>query len=521
MQFCNVKLMASESHYNPHKISKNTIVLSLRTIVTICISLATSRIVLDALGENDYGIYNVVGGILILLGFLNQALSSSTQRFLNFAMGQNDKNKLNEIFSLSLQSHIGLSLLVIILAETIGLWFLNTKLNIPHDKYFEANWVYQCTIISSVIMLLQTPYTATLIANEKLDIYGLISILETIIKLILVLTLYLFLADRLLIYGLILLLIVSINALTIKIYTTKKFKEAVFKFTHNLKPLKEIFNFTGWNLFAMSCATGSLQAQNFLLNIFIGPIANASQGIATIVNGATYQFTGNLQIAFDPQLVKTYASGDLEKFNKLVFSSTKFTYYILFLITCPIIFEMNFILNIWLIKPPLYATSFCQIILINSLIMRISNSITVGATATGKIKLFQIVTGLVFLMILPFSYLVLKKGYPPQSIYFVSICMSIFLLIFRTLILKKIIKLDLSSFIKDVLIKCFLISAPGILLGYFITYNFESSWPRFIISEILIFSITLISILCLGLISTERLFILSKINSLLKNKHEN
>lgn len=454
-------------HSNCKKnIAKNTLLLYIRMLFIMSISLYTSRVILKVLGIEDYGIYNVVGGVVIMFSFLSSAMSSSTQRYITFELGKKNFQQLQKVFNTCLYIHIFISVLIFILAETIGLWFLQYKMSIPLERQEAAVWVYQCTIISTLFLIINVPYNATIIAHEKMSAFAYISIFEVTIKLITVYLLYLGSFDKLKLYALLMLSIQLIINLTYSVYCRKKFQETkiqkIKKLDLNL--FKELLNFTGWNLWGNCAGIAFTQGINILLNIFFGPITNAARGIAVQVQSAVNQFSYNFQTALNPQITKSYAAEDYNYMHNLIFKSSKFTFFLLLLLTLPIFFKTEIILKLWLETIPNHTIQFLRLILCVTIIDAVANPLMTSATATGKIKKYQTIVGCTLLSILPISYITLKLGGNPESVFIVHLTISIIAFIIRLSIVSQLIQLNIHTYIKKVIYRSLLVTIISLII---------------------------------------------------------
>ena len=371
---------------NNKRIAKNTIFLFVRMFLTMGVTLYTSRVVLNTLGVEDYGVYNIVGGIVTLFGFFNGAMTSATQRFLAFDIGKNDLQQLKKTFNATLNIHICISILVLILAETIGLWFINNKLNLPLDRMVSVNWVYQFSVFTFLLGIIQVPYDALIVAREKMDIYAYMSIIEVFLKLGIVYVLIVFAFDKLILYAGLLFLASFIVRMGHQQYCRWRYKESEYQFYFDKAFYKVLLAYSGWNLFGNIAGVARGQGTNILLNLFFGTVLNAAYGISMQVQGTVQTFVTNFQMAVNPQIIKSYAAGNNEQCLKLIFQSAKFSYFLMFLITFPIICNVDYILELWLKNPPKYTAVFVSLCLINLLIECISGPLMIGAQATGSIK---------------------------------------------------------------------------------------------------------------------------------------
>ena len=349
---------------NNKRIAKNTILLYIRMFFIMAVTLYTSRVVLNTLGVVDFGIYNVVGGVVAMMGILNGAMAVSTQRYLTFELGRGDMVRLKQVFSVCFTIFFLLSVIVVILAETVGLWFLHNKMVIPAERMTAANWVYQYSILACILSLVVNPFNAIIIAHERMNVYAYVSILEVSLKLAVVYLLLVIPADRLSTYGLLILISQAIVALTYIVYCWRHFKETHYRFYWERPLFLELVSYSGWNLFGSVSGLVKGQGLNILLNMFFNPAVNAARGIAYQINSAITQFFTNFYTAVRPQITKYYAQGDMEDMLKLVFRSSKFSFYLIMLISMPIVIEAPYIVNLWLGQLPEYVVPFTRLIIV-------------------------------------------------------------------------------------------------------------------------------------------------------------
>ena len=444
--------MSSQSNNNK-QIAKNTLLLYFRMFFIMAVTLYTSRVVLKTLGVEDFGIYNVVGGIVAMMGILNGAMSVSTQRYLTFELGKGDMVRLKQVFSTCFLIYLLLSGIFLVLAETIGLWFLNNKLVIPEERMVAANWVYQFSIISCINTLMANPYNAVLIAREKMNIYAYISIVEVILKLVIVYLLLIIPFDRLVVYGGLFLCMSIIVTMIYRIYCIRHYEESRFQFYWDKPLFMQLMSYSGWNLFGSLSGLVKGQGLNILLNMFFSPAVNASRGIAYQINNAITQFFTNFYTAVRPQITKYYAQNDLENMFKLVFRSSKFSFYLIFLLSLPIIIEAPYIIQLWLGQLPDYVVPFTRMIVLISAIDSMASPLMTTCHATGKIKLYQSVVGTLIICNVPISYCLLKfLDCSPNAVFAVSLFLSTIALFLRIWIVKHLISsFPVWGYIKDVL----------------------------------------------------------------------
>lgn len=447
------------------RIAKNTLMLYFRQILIMVVSLYTVRVVLNTLGAEDYGIYNVVAGVVVLFSFVNNAMATATQRFLNFNLGKNDTEKTQQTYSASLLIHIGIALIFVILAETVGLWFVNTKLNIPLERHSAAMWCYQFSIITTVFNILRVPYNAVIIAYEKMSFFAWVSIVETVLKLLVVYLLIISPLDKLVAYVILLTLVSIIILFCYKIYCNKKFEIAHYKRITDYSLVKEILGFSGWSLFGATANVANNQGTNIVLNMFTNVTVNAAMGIANQVNSAVYSFVSNFQTAFKPQLVKSYAAEKKEEFNSLIIRSAKFSFYLLWIIVLPLTLNLDFVLQIWLKNVPDFSIGFIKLILIYSLFESINGPLFLAVQATGKIKKYQIIVSCLIFSNLPFSIIAFSLGANPYCVLIIRIILECFITIFRLLYLNKTQKFSIGSYLKNVMIPVLVV----MIVSFFIT----------------------------------------------------
>ena len=481
----------------------------------MAVTLYTSRVILEILGVEDFGIYNVVGGIVAMFGFLNSAMSSSTQRFISYELGKNDFKQLNKVFNSSILIHVSIALIIFILAETIGLWFLYNKMTIPPNRIDAALWVYQGAIASTIVLIMSVPYNSTIIAHEKMSAFAYISILEVVLKLLIVFLLLIGNLDKLKLYAILMFSIQLIIRIIYGNYCKRNFPETKFCLNKDWKLFKEMTGFAGWNLLGNCSAIACTQGINILLNMFFGPTINAARGIAVQVQNAVTQFSLNFQTAVNPQIIKSYATKDYEYMHKLIFKSSKFTFFMIAFISLPILLETDTILAIWLKNVPDYTIIFLRLILCITIVDAIANPLMVSAAATGKVKLYQSVIGGILLTILPISYITLKSGGKPESVFIIHLAVCIIAFVARLFILKSMIRLNVKQYFNQVIIKCLIILIISLFISIGIKSIMENSFYSFIIVCLCCALSVSISTYFLGLDKSEKEFIIKRITSII------
>lgn len=474
------------------------------------VQLFTVRLVLETLGSEDYGINNVVGGIVSMFSFLSGTMAVSSQRFFSYEIGVGNKLKLHRLFSMTIVIYFFIAIVVLLFAETFGLWFLNNKMILPKGRLFAANWVYQFSLLGFFLSMFQAPYDSIIIAREKMSVYAFVSILQAFLNLFIVYLLVISPYDKLISYSLMGCVVTIFITSLYKVYCIRNFEESHFSWYWNKSMFIELASYSGWNMFGSLAAISMNQGINILLNLFFGPVINAARGIAYQINTTINGFVQNFMMATRPQIVKYYAQGDIEAMLKLVFQSSKFSFYLLFIITLPMLFLMPELLKIWLKQVPEYTVLFSRIILITSLIDCISYSVMAAFQATGKIKLYQMLIGSMIIMNIPISYFFLENGYQPQTALYVVLCNVILCLGIRIILLKKLIpELSIILFVEKVLFPILLVSFSAFTILYLISDQFiffSSDYRRILIMSFASLVINITLIILIGINNEERTY---------------
>ena len=499
------------------RIAKNTLILYIQMFITMAVSLYTSRVILDALGVQDFGIYNLVGGFVAMFGVVRAGLVSATQRFMAYDLGVGDQHELKRTFSTCVFIYAFLALVAVVLAESIGPWFINNKLQIPRERLDAAYWVFQLSVVSLVVSLLSFPYNALIIAHEKMKAFAFISVYEAFMRLFISLYIYVAISDKLIVYAaLICLLQISIPLLYYS-YCKKCFVESKLIYLFDKQRIKDIYSFTGWSMLGGLANMSITQGLNFVLGLFFNPAVNAARGIAVQVQGAITQFASNFQMAIDPQIIKSYASGDIKYLSTLVFSSSRLSFFLLYIISLPIMLEADYILGIWLIEVPDYTTIFLRLVILVTILDAITNPAVKAIQATGNIKRYQLSVNTVIIATLPVSYFALKLGLPPYSVFIVMVVFDFIAFIIRFHMMNLLIGISfsdiLNKIIRPIVLVVALSCAPPILLHSFMNESFLRLILVFSLSTVLIIAA---SYFC-GTQPIEREYLLSKIKSI-KNK---
>ena len=497
---------------NNKRIAKNTLLLYFRMLFMMAVSLYTSRVILNTLGVVDFGINSVVGGVITMLGFLTGSLGAASSRYITFDLGKGDMSLMKRTFGNIKSIHYILAGVVFLVGETLGLWFMTTQLQIPSERETAAFWVYQFSILSSMIAVISVPYNATIIAHEKMSAFAYITIIDAILKLLIVYMLIIIPFDKLIIYSFLYFCIQAFDQLVYIFYCSRHFDEVHTKCCYDKNLFREIFSFAGWTMNGNLAVMGFTQGLNILLNMFFGPAVNAARGIAVQVQGICQQFCGNFQMALNPQLTKSYAQGDLCMMHGLLIKSSKFSFFIMFFIAMPLMFEANLVLEAWLGVVPDHTVDFLRLILIVGLLYTLSNPIIVSVHATGRLKKFQLIEGSMLLMIVPIAYVCLKfGGIRPEYVFVVHILVEICTQFARLRIVLPMINLDLGDYFRKVVKPILLVVVLSPILPYFFYRNINEGYVSFFTMCIICVFCSCLVIYVVGCTCSERIFLKGKI----------
>lgn len=502
------------SDKNNARIAKNTLFLYFRMIFIMLVSLYTSRIVLAALGIEAFGVYNVVGGVVASLSFLNSSLATSTQRFLNYEMGLKNDAGLGKVFSNAINAHYIIAFATVLLLETVGLWFVMNKLDIPTSSQQAAFWVYQATIASVFISIISTPYNAAIIAHEKMNVFAYFSILECLLKLGIVYLLLVLPFNRLMVYGFLILAVTILMRSIYNFYCIKKFSECRYHWNWDKSLLRKMFSFTGWMFFG--CITDMLSGQgvNMLINMFFGPIFNASRAISYQVFNAVQSFLTNFMTAVKPQIVKSYAANNKDYAFGLVFSSTKFSFYLLFFLTMPLFLHMDLVLGVWLKEVPEMATLFTRLVLVDLWVRAIYTPMAQINQASGKIRNYQLAISVIFLLIFLITLFLFKLGLPVYYAFVVSIGMNFIGVFARLAILKKDNGFPVFAFVKKAIVPLIPIAAITFTIPYILLSKVGGSISSVVFSSLSGEISLFLAVWIIGLDKQEKDFVIDKVSKL-------
>ena len=511
--------MSTQSSDNNKRIAKNTLLLYFRMLFMMVVSLYTSRVILNALGVEDFGIYNVVGGVVAMFSVISGSLSAAISRFITYELGKGDQSKLNKIFSASVTIQLLLSLIIVVLIESVGVWFLNAKMTIPAERMTAANWVLQFSIVTFVINLISVPYNAAIIAHEKMSAFAYISILEAVGKLTIAFLIIVSPIDKLIFYAILMCSVAVIVRLTYGHYCKKHFSECTYHFHWDKEILNKMFGFAGWSFIGCSAAVLIGQGVNVITNLFFGVTANAARGVATQVEGAIRQLVNNFMTALNPQITKTYAAGEHDYTLKLVYQGAKFSFFLTLFIAIPFLLEIDYILKIWLGIFPNEAPMFVRWAIAIIMADVLSQPIITANAASGKIKKYQLVVGGYNMTIFPLVFICFKLGLPAFSAYVVHFVVFFSNLFIRIRLMRGILNITYVDYIKKVLVRIIPVFLTALLVPICLYYNMAGGIVRLAANiAITVIELPLI-IYAIGLTKSERITIKTFItNKILKRK---
>lgn len=476
----SVFIMAYSS--SSRTIAKNTLMLYTRMLLGIIVSLYTSRVVLQVLGVEDYGIYGLVGGIVSLFTFINTTLSGATSRFLAFGLGEENAKKMRDIFNSALLLHLIIAGFVFLLAELVGIWIINNKLTISQERLFAANVVYQCSVVSAIVNITQVPFNSIIIAREKMDIYAYVELVTCFMKLGIVYLLLIWSYDKLILYAVLVLLVSVFVAFFYRVFCLRKFPETRFKWIWDSSLLLPMIEFSGWNLFGIVAYTGRNQSVSILINIFHGVIYNAAAGIATTVGGVIAGFAANISMAFRPAIIKEYASRNVSKCLRLVNNGGRITGLMMLMLAFPIIWNLDFIMGLWLVEVPHKAVLLCTIVLIDSCVTSPSQSIYIAIIATGKMKLSSLLGGIQELLFVGTLWYLYRKDWPIETAYYLIVFHNIVLWCVRIIIIKiQIPDFSTWDYIKKVILPLSIIASINYIIFSIVADAINGQVSRFFI----------------------------------------
>lgn len=499
---------------NNKRIAKNTIFLYLRMFFSMGVSLYTSRVILEILGILDYGIWNIVAGVIAMFSFLNISMSTATSRFLMFELGKKNKENYQQVFSGACTIHLVIAILVFLLGETIGLWFLLNKLVIPINRMFAAIIVYQIAVFSTMINIMQVPYNASIMANERMNIYAYVEMVNTALRLVIVISLYFIPFDKLIVYGLLSFFITLVIAIFYKVYCSKMFIGCKYIISRDKNIIKPMLSFSGWDLYGNLSVMARTQGVNILLNLFFTVSMNAASGIATQVQTAVMNFASNIVQAFRPQIIKSYAVGNYDRMSSLILKAAQYTSMLLLLFTIPLCLEIEYVLSIWLMEVPSYTAIFCIYTLVFNIFTNIAGCVVYGIHATGKVKRISVINGTLYLLVIPISFLCYKLGGQPQIAYLFNVCAVICGMLSNIYTLHVYVsEFSIKSFIVNVLFKTFIIAAFTIFVCSLLKVNMDSSFWRLVLISCASMLCIIVSTYIFIMNKSERMLIINRVKN--------
>ena len=497
------------------RIIKNTFFLYIRMLLLIVVNFYTVRVVLQNLGVENYGLYNVVGGFVSMIAFLNQSMTNSIQRFMNYEIGRGEQNDVKKYFETALLTQGLISLFVLISLETVGLWFLNTYMSIPEGSKLAANIVFQFSILSLLLKIIEAPFAAVIIAKERMGFYAVISLIEAFGQMVIAFAIVI-VQNKLESYSFMLLCLSCCILLSNIVYSRKLITGLGIRIKYHKEALKEVLSFSGWNLFGAASGTIKSQGINVLMNIFFGVVVNAARGVSFQVLGCLQRFVANFQVAINPQIVQSYAARDYDRYRSLTFSSAKISFALMWILTLPVVFCIGDLLALWLGEGnvPEYTDVFVKIILFTGLVDALGSSISVPLYATGKIRNYQIIVSSITIMVLPISYALYKIGYPPMASMYVSLILSIIAQLARVKIWANQTNNKFWLYIKEIIFPFLCVMSVSYLISYGVFYNLiegANSYGKIIFIGFFTSIVNLLLIYLLVLSVNEKSFVKSKI----------
>lgn len=502
------------------RIAKNTVLLYIRTLLVMLVALYTSRVVLNTLGVENYGIYQVVGGVVSMFSVISGALSIASSRFLTYGLGRNNIEQQHIVFSTSIIVQIVIALVILVLCEVIGIWFLNNKMNIPEGRMYAASWVLHCSLAAFVISLISVPYNASIIAHEKMSTFAYISIIEVVLKLVIVYMLVISPFDKLISYAVLTVVVALIIRLIYGIYCGRTFEECRGKLIFDKSIFKKMIGFAGWNFFSNGISIFNTQGITMLVNIYFGVAMNAARGIATQVEASVQQFTNNFTTAINPQITKSYAVGDYDRLYYLVCKSARFSFFMLFCVSLPILTETDFILKVWLKTVPDYTALFTKLAFITAMIGVLGNSCYTACLATGKIKKYTIYTSIISSLVFFITWLIYRLGGSVESSYYIYIFDWVLILFVKLFLTEELIGLKPSRFLKETVVKVIPAVIISLIIPVVIVWLLPQSVWRFFISAFACLVCSVTSVYFIGMTDGERKVIRDKFFSVVKRNRK-
>lgn len=499
--------MQNEALHKGQRIARNTMMLYIRMFVLMLVGLYTSRVVLNALGETDYGIYSVVGGVVAMFTMISGALNSAVSRFITFELGKGDPTRLNKVYSTSVNIQLTLALIVVLLAEPIGLWFIENKMTIEPSRIPAATWVLHFSLLAFVINLMSIPQMASITAHEKMSAYAYIGMLDGLLRLGVAFMILKSPIDRLVYYAMLMAAVVALVRLAYGIYCRINFPECRYRLVFDRSLVKEMFSFAGWNFIGVTSGVLRDHGGNILVNLFSGPVVNAARGVAVQLNGAVQSFVSNFMTAVNPQITKSYAAGDNKYVFSLIGKSSRMSFYLLSLMAIPIMFNAEFLLQLWLKDVPEHAVLFVQLFLMFAMSEALSNPLITAMLATGRIRNYQLVVGGIQLLNIPLSYVFLKLGALPEITVVVAIALSQVCLFARLIMFSRTSGFPVPEFVKDVYVNALKVGVSSSAVPLVLMFVLPSGGWWSVLNLALCLICTAVVVLLVGCSRSDRDFI--------------
>lgn len=500
-------------------VAKNTAFLYIRTLVVMLVTLYTSRIILQALGVEDYGIFTAIGGVISFMAIITGPIDGAISRFMTYELGRGDYDKLKRYFSTGIAIMLIFALIAVVIFETAGLWFLNEKMVLSEDRRSAARWVLHLIIVSFVISLIASPYRAAIISHEKMNIYAFLSILDAMLKLGVAIVIKYTTKDALILYAIMLLMVSIIIRACYTIVCRSQFEECKHvKVKIDKELFNELFSFAGWNMFGSASFFCRGQGLNILLNLFGGAAVNAAYGVANQASAAVNSLVVNFTTALNPSIIKSYASAETNYMMSLVYQGAKFTFFLVLLFSIPLILEADYVTHLWLGQVPDFAVPFIQLMLVYSLVDSFSKTIMSGVNATGRVRAYQVVIGLFMVLVLPIAYVILKLEYSPIWVFAAVVVVDVFATFVRLMMARKIFGLSVRKFIRDVILRTIIVALIAVPIPLLIHQAMNQGFLRFVLLLITSLTVTLFSVLFVGCTKTERYSVIEKAKQAIHRK---
>lgn len=507
----------ADNSSNNNRIAKNSLYMAIRMVIVLLITLYTTRVVLKVLGVEDYGVYNVVCGFVSMFTFLNTSMSNGIQRFFNFELGKNGEEGANKVYNTALLIQFILAIIIIALTESFGMWYLHNKMVVPLNRMIAAEWIFQSSILSFLFTIMQAPYTAAVMAHERMDFFAVISVLDSILKLAIVFAIPYLPGDQLILYGVLFAAISVLNFNLYYIYCKRNFSEIKIRILFDRRLFRSMLGFSGWNIFGSLSGVMKEQGINLVINFFCGPVVNAARGVAQQINSGLQSFVQNITVPVRPQMVQAYAQGNETRAMNLTFSVSKFSCFLLYMMALPIIMEIDYILKIWLgDNIPEHTSAFVIIVIVTSFFNNLNAAISNVVHATGKMKKYQLTLGLIGISTVPCAFVAMRFGASPEMALLTTTVSMVIAQCFALVILKTLVSFSIVDYCKQVLNPFIMVVVISFFIPLLPHYLLEEGFLRLMIVAIVSLVSSIIAVLIIGLNSSEKSMLKGFINKVLK-----